>query len=50
MTENSKRFVLVYSSPLLQRDWLVKLGMIREKEASQSLVYAGIVPLEADTQ
>ena len=34
MVENLKRFVLACSSPLLQRDWLVKLGIMGEKEAS----------------
>ena len=50
IAENSKRFVLAYSLLLLRRDWLVKLSIMGEKEASQALVHAGIVPLEADTQ
>ena len=48
MDENSKYFILAYSSPLLQRDWLAKLGLKGEKEASIALVREGIIPEGAD--
>ena len=34
MAENSKRFALACSSPLLRQDVLDKVGLLGEKEAS----------------
>ena len=48
MEENSKYFVLVYSSLLLRRDWLETLGLKGEKEAGITLVKKGIVPCRVD--
>ena len=48
MAENLKRFVLAYSSPLLQRDWLEKLGLKGELETSKALVNKRVIPAEAD--
>ena len=50
IVENSKHFVLAYSSPLLQRDWLEKLGLIGDSEASKAFVNKGVIPVEADLQ
>ena len=43
MAENSKYFVLAYSSPLLCRDVIENIGMLGEKEASQLLLTKGII-------
>ena len=48
MKENSKCFVLLYSSLLLRRDYLEKLGMKGEKEASLALVQEDIILAGAD--
>ena len=48
MAENSKHFVLAYSSPLLWRDWLEKLGLKGESEASKALVNEGVILAKAD--
>ena len=50
MEENSKCFILVCNSPLLRRDWLEKLDLKGESEASKALVNEGIIPAEADLQ
>ena len=50
MKENLKYFVLAYSSSLLRRDWLAKLGLKGEKEASIALVREGIIPKGAGIQ
>ena len=38
MAKNLKYFVLAYSSPLLRRDILERIGLLGEKEASQILI------------
>ena len=38
MAENSKYFVLAYSSPLLRRDILERIGLLGEKEVIQILI------------
>ena len=38
MAENLKCFVLVYSSPLLCRDVLEKIGLLGEEVVSQRLI------------
>ena len=43
MEENSKRFKLVYNSPILRRDILETIGIKGEKEASNLLVHHGIM-------
>ena len=50
MAENSKHFVFAYSSPLLRRDQLEKLGLKGESEASKALVNKEVIPAEADLQ
>ena len=47
MTENSKHFVLAYSSPLLCQNVLEKVGMLGKKEASQALINKSIMIPEA---
>ena len=42
MAENSKHFVLAHSFHLLRQDVLEKLGMLVEKEASQSFINKGV--------
>ena len=47
MTENSKHFVLAYSSSLLRQDMLEKIGMLGKKETSQALINKGVIIPEA---
>ena len=38
MNENSKRFILVYTSPLLKKRVLQEIGLKREKKAAVDLI------------
>ena len=45
MQENSKYFVLAYSSPLLKHNTLKEIGMKGEKKSCRELIESGIMIL-----
>ena len=50
MKENSARFTLAYSSPLLQSPLLDKIGLFAEKETGKQLISQGEVEFEGESE
>ena len=46
MKENSDRFTLACSSPLLQSPWIEKIGLFAEKETDHQLALQGKAQFE----